>query len=270
MQGVDAFIPTDIKTEYLNLLLKVGFDRLDFGSFVSPKAIPQLRDTREVLEGLNRDSRTQLLAIIANLRGAQDASLYEQITFLGYPFSVSETFQLRNTNRTIKESIDVVKHIRDVAQENRKYLLIYLSMGFGNPYGDAWSEQVVADFTGLLYEEGITHFALADTLGSSEPDQIKGLYTYLTETFPNVEMGMHLHSTPSSAVSKIEAALSAGCTRFDAALRGYGGCPMAANSLTGNIATEVLLSTLAHHNKATGLDFDAWQHAMDYSHKVFL
>jgi hydroxymethylglutaryl-CoA lyase len=272
MQGIVEFIPTEKKIAYLNLLLKVGFDRLDFGSFVSPKAIPQLRDTAEVLEGLEDGSATELLAIIANVRGAQDAVTHERIRFLGFPFSVSETFQLRNTNSTREESLDRVKEIVAICAAKNKTPLIYLSMGFGNPYGDVWNEEIVATYAEALYQLGVRHLALADTVGNSSPDKIRQLYPYLTKEFSNVEWGLHLHSTPQESHDKIEAALAVGCRRFDTALRGFGGCPMAEDELVGNIATENLLSSM--NTSASGpfqhkLNRDALETAMDYSWQIF-
>jgi hydroxymethylglutaryl-CoA lyase len=272
MQGIVEFIPTEKKIAYLNLLLKVGFDRLDFGSFVSPKAIPQLRDTAEVLEGLEDGSATELLAIIANVRGAQDAVTHERIRFLGFPFSVSETFQLRNTNSTREESLDRVKEIVAICAAKNKTPLIYLSMGFGNPYGDVWNEEIVATYAEALYQLGVRHLALADTVGNSSPDKIRQLYPYLTKEFSDVEWGIHLHSTPQESHDKIEAALAVGCRRFDTALRGFGGCPMAEDELVGNIATENLLSSM--NTSASGpfqhkLNRDALETAMDYSWQIF-
>lgn len=270
MQGIHEFIPTEIKIEYLNRLLKVGFDRLDFGSFVSPKAIPQLRDTAKVLEGLTQNTETRLLAIIANARGARDAALHQRIDFMGFPFSISETFQLRNTNSTREQSLNTVSEIVNICHSANKTPLVYLSMGFGNPYGDLYDEQIVAEYTEALYKIGVRHFALADTLGTSNPEQIKQLYSFLSTAFADVEWGLHLHSTPQESLSKIEAAIAVGCKRFDTALKGYGGCPMADDELTGNVATEVLFAALEQKNIATGLDMDAWSEAMAYSWNVFL
>lgn len=270
MQGIHEFIPTEIKIEYLNRLLKVGFDRLDFGSFVSPKAIPQLRDTAKVLEGLTQNTETRLLAIIANARGARDAALHQRIDFMGFPFSISETFQLRNTNSTREQSLNTVSEIVNICHSANKIPLVYLSMGFGNPYGDLYDEQIVAEYTEALYKIGVRHFALADTLGTSNPEQIKQLYSFLSTAFADVEWGLHLHSTPQESLSKIEAAIAVGCKRFDTALKGYGGCPMADDELTGNVATEVLFAALEQKNIATGLDMDAWSEAMAYSWNVFL
>lgn len=270
MQGVHEFIPTILKAEYLNALLRVGFDRLDFGSFVSAKAIPQLRDTAEVLDLLDTDGTdTKLLAIIANLRGAQEAVTFSQVDILGFPFSVSETFQLRNTNSTILASLDTTRKIADICHRHGKTPLVYLSMGFGNPYGDEWSPAIVADYAGQLWELGIKHLALADTVGSSTPESIIELFPFLTAAYPDVEWGLHLHSTPGSSVEKIEAALSVGCQRFDTALGGFGGCPMALDKLTGNIATESLLNVLAGQGVNAGLDMAIWQEAVLISNEVF-
>ncbi len=271
MQGIVEFIPTQKKIEYLNLLLKVGFDRLDFGSFVSPSAIPQLKDTAEVLDGLDPEfvAKTDLLAIIANVRGANDAASHEQIKFLGFPFSVSETFQLRNTNSTIEQSMDRVKEILSICARSNKTPLIYLSMGFGNPYGDPWNEELVANYAAQLEQLGVQHLALADTIGSSTPEKIQQLYPFLAKEFEKIEWGLHLHSTSEESRRKIEAALSVGCTRFDTALRGFGGCPMAEDELVGNIATETLLDVLKQEGRDTELDLEAWQAALNYSIEIF-
>ncbi|WP_257670103.1 hydroxymethylglutaryl-CoA lyase [Parapedobacter tibetensis] len=270
MQGIPGFIPTAIKAKYLQLLLAVGFSRLDFGSFVSPKAIPQMQDTAEVLDMLNTaTSSTSLLTIIANVRGAKEASRQAQVDLLGFPFSVSETFQLRNANSTISQALETVQQLVAICRENHKTPLVYLSMGFGNPYGDAWSPAIVADQTSKLVDAGITHFALADTVGSSKPDNIAEVYTYIKAAFPAIELGLHLHSTPEASRNKLIAALDAGCNHFDTALRGFGGCPMAEDKLTGNIATETLLQVLYELNIETNLDRVAWAEAMQYSDEVF-
>jgi len=274
MQGIIPFIPTEKKIHFLNLLLRVGFDRLDFGSFVSPKAIPQLRDTAEVLAGLDPDAgrETDLLAIIANARGALEAASHERIRFLGFPFSVSETFQLRNTNSTREQSLDRVKEIVEICAANNKIPLVYLSMGFGNPYGDEWNEHIVAEYTEKLCGMGVRHLALADTVGDSTPEKIKQLYPFLSGEFEDVEWGIHLHSTPQESQGKIRAALEAGCHRFDTALRGFGGCPMAEDELVGNIATENLLTALSSGEFSSlqpDLNMEAWATAMEYSWEVF-
>lgn len=273
MQGIVPFIPTGDKIHYLNRLLKVGFDRLDFGSFVSPKAIPQMRDTAEVLEGLELEStrKTRLLAIVANDRGARDAASHEAIDYLGFPFSVSETFQLRNTNQTIAKALDTVKAILETCTQRDKTPLVYLSMGFGNPYGDPWNPEIVATHAGELIAEGVRHIALADTLGNSDPATIQSLYSVLVAAYPQVEWGLHLHSTPGEASDKIRAGLEAGCRHFDTAIRGFGGCPMADDELTGNIATETLLATLQAASGAyySELDQTAWDEALHASWRIF-
>ncbi|MEB0263643.1 MULTISPECIES: hydroxymethylglutaryl-CoA lyase [unclassified Mucilaginibacter] len=270
MQGLHDFVPTDVKAAYINLLLQVGFDTIDFGSFVSPKAIPQLRDTAEVLSKLDLDNtKSKLLAIIANYRGAEDAVVHPEIHYLGYPFSISETFQLRNTNTTIEQAFDNVKRINELCGANNKSLLIYLSMGFGNPYGDEWNTEIVQHWAQKMIEEGIGYIALSDTVGASTPEQIISLYPALTNLSEITEIGVHLHSTPDTWQEKIAAAYEAGCKKFDVALKGHGGCPMAADDLTGNIATENLIAYLLHQNLDLGLDLGKLSEAMDYSGKVF-
>lgn len=270
MQGIAHFIPTDIKAAYINLLLQVGFDTIDFGSFVSAKAIPQMQDTAAVLEKLDLDaSRSKLLAIIANYRGAEDASQHEQISYWGFPFSISETFQQRNTNASIDEAFETVKRIKAVSNKKGKDLLVYLSMGFGNPYGDEWNNDIVLRWAEKLINEGVQFISLADTIGITAPEQISSLYTQLSAHFPETTWGVHLHSTPNTWLEKIEAAYTSGCKRFDTALKGYGGCPMAKDELTGNIATENLISYLQGQKINTGLNLDKLQEAMDYSGKVF-
>lgn len=270
MQGLHDFIPTDIKAQYINILLQVGFDTLDFGSFVSPKAIPQLRDTVEVLKKLElSSSATKLLAIVANLRGVQDAVQHQQISYLGFPFSVSETFQQRNTNSGITDSLGTIEELVNLCQKHDKTAVVYLSMGFGNPYGDVWNNEIVEDLAGQLVKRGVTILSLADTIGVSTPEKISYLFPYLVKQFPAVEWGVHLHSTPDSWQEKINAAYQSGCRRFDSALRGLGGCPMAADSLTGNIATENLISYLEMQGELLNLNKNAWQNAMDFSGKIF-
>lgn len=270
MQGLVHFVPTDIKAAYINLLLQVGFDTIDFGSFVSPKAIPQMRDTAEVLDKLNlSNSRSKLLAIIANYRGAEDAAKHEQITYLGFPFSISETFQQRNTNASISEAFDIVKRIKELSGQKNKDLLVYLSMGFGNPYGDEWSNEIVLQWAEKLVKEGIQYISLADTIGIALPAQIIELFNLLSNHFPSTTLGVHLHSTPDTWRGKIEAAYQSGCKHFDTALKGYGGCPMAKDELTGNIATENVIAYLQSQNVSTGLDLGKLGEAMEYSGKIF-
>ena len=255
MQGIQEFISTDLKVEYINSLLEVGFDTIDFGSFVSPKAIPQMRDTAEVLNRLNLEkTKSKLLAIVANTRGAEDASQFEEIHYLGYPFSISETFQLRNTNSTIQESLIRVSEIQDLVIKNNKKLLVYISMGFGNPYGDEWSVEVVEKWTKKLYELGIRDIAFADTVGVSDAKNIDYLFSNIAPLFPEIVFSAHLHSTPEQRFEKINAAYNAGCRKFDVAIKGYGGCPMAADDLTGNISSESLLYYLDEHSIKHSID----------------
>ena len=247
MQGMDLFIPTEKKAAYINQLLKVGFDTIDFGSFVSPKAIPQLRDTAEVLSMLNlENTKSKLLAIVANTRGAQDACNFEEIDYLGYPFSISETFQLRNTNATIDQSLSRVEEMQNLCVQNNKKMVVYISMAFGNPYGDPWSGQLAAEWTEKLTKDlGVEIIALADTVGVSNGDNITELFSTLIPAFPKVEIGAHLHTLPEDAKTKAKLAYDSGCRRFDAALKGYGGCPMAEDDLVGNMATELLIDALS-------------------------
>ena len=269
MQGIKEFIPTEKKIEYLNQLLKVGFDTLDFGSFVSPKAIPQMRDTAQVLAGLDLDSTdTDLLAIVANRRGANDAAQHAPIRYLGYPFSISETFQLRNTNATIKESLERVQQIFDICQRHDKEMVAYISMGFGNPYGDEWNHNIVQHWAGILSEMGIRILALSDTIGIGTPESIHYLFSHLIEPFPHVTFGAHLHTQPHNWQEKIEAAYSAGCRRFDGALKGYGGCPMAKDDLTGNMPTEMVIQHFKDSGELT-LDHGALGQAMAMMYDVF-
>ena len=228
MQGLHDFIPTATKVEYINKLLQVGFDTIDFGSFVSPKAIPQLRDTAEVLAGLNLSTTTsKLLAIIANVRGAEDAVKHKAINYLGFPFSVSETFQMRNTNSTIAQSFENVKTIQQMCVENKKELVIYISMGFGNPYGNVWNAEIVGEWVDKIQHIGVKIISLADTVGVARPDDISSIFENLIPRFMDVEFGAHLHCTPDTWMEKTNAAFKAGCKRFDSAMKGFGGCPMA-------------------------------------------
>ncbi|WP_426668226.1 hydroxymethylglutaryl-CoA lyase [Mucilaginibacter sp. McL0603] len=270
MQGITGFIPTDVKAAYINLLLQVGFDTIDFGSFVSAKAIPQMQDTTAVLEKLDlSNSKSKLLAIIANYRGAEEAVQYEKITYLGFPFSISETFQHRNANTSIAEAFEIVKRIKALSDNKEKKLLVYLSMGFGNPYGDEWHNDIVLQWAKKLIDEGVEYISLADTIGIAAPEQIESLFSSLSGNFRETTWGVHLHSTPDTWKPKVEAAYKSGCKRFDAALKGYGGCPMAKDELTGNIATENIISYLQSQRINLGLNMDKLQEAMDYSGKVF-
>jgi len=270
MQGLHDFIPTETKAAYINQLLKVGFDTIDFGSFVSPKAIPQLRDTAEVLNLLDlSQTKSKLLAIIANTRGAEDACTYEEINYLGFPFSISETFQQRNTNSSIQESIQRVDEIQNLCIKHNKQLVIYISMAFGNPYGDAWNGDIAVNYTEKLYQKGIRIFAMSDTIGSSNKENITDLFSKVIPAFADAEIGAHLHSTPETRFEKIAATYEAGCRRFDAALRGIGGCPMAKEELTGNLATESLIDYLEQIQVQTGLNKDALELAFLRAQTVF-
>ncbi|RDC55577.1 hydroxymethylglutaryl-CoA lyase [Pedobacter chinensis] len=270
MQGLHDFVPTELKSEYLNLLLQVGFDTLDFGSFVSPKAIPQMADTANVLANLDlSNTTTKLLAIVANLRGAEDAVKHEQISYLGFPFSISETFQQRNTNSSIAQSLITVEEMLSLCQKNNKKAVVYLSMGFGNPYGDEWNYEIVEKWADVLITKGVEILSLADTVGISTPEKIEGILPQLISRFSKTEIGVHLHSTPTERFEKIKAAYKAGVKRIDSALKGFGGCPMAADDLTGNIATEDVIGFLNSKNENLNLDMDKWNEAMILSGKIF-
>ena len=270
MQGIKAFIPTELKAKYLNQLLKVGFHTLDFGSFVSPKAIPQMRDTADVLARLDRThSSTKLLAIVANRRGASDAAQYKEIDLLGFPFSVSETFQLRNTNATIEESLDRVKQIQEICISSSKMLVVYLSMGFGNPYGDPWNVETVQKWVDVLADMDIKIMALSDTIGVSTPESIHYLFSNLIPPYPDVEFGAHLHTTPSTWREKVAAAYGSGCLRFDGALRGFGGCPMAKDELTGNMPTENLVQYFQEEEVKLDISPAELRHSLDLAQMVF-
>lgn len=271
MQGIHDFIPTETKVEYINQLLKCNFDTLDFGSFVSPKAIPQMADTAHVLNQLDLSStKTKLLAIVANERGAQDACEFQEINYLGYPFSISETFQQRNTNASIAESLQRVSTIQDLCLRNKKELVVYISMAFGNPYGDEWSSEIAIKWCEELHRKlGINILALSDTIGVSNPENISYLFNALIPALPNVEFGAHLHTTPDTWKEKIVSAYAAGCRRFDGALKGYGGCPMAADKLTGNMPTENMVSYFAQEKIETGIITEEFQKGLLASGKVF-
>ncbi len=270
MQGLHDYIPAKVKAEYINLLLKVGFDTIDFGSFVSPKAVPQLRDTTEVLDMLDlSSSNSKLLAIVANSRGVEEAVKHSQITYLGFPFSISETFQKRNTNSSIEQSLATVSELVNVCDRSQKQTVVYLSMAFGNPYGDDWNNEIAEHWTNELVKIGVKIISLADTTGVSTPEKIQYLFPHLQNQFPEIELGVHLHSTPTLSHEKLEAAWNSGCRRFDSALRGYGGCPMASDSLTGNIATEGLITFLEAREEPTGLDKDKWADALQFSSRIF-
>jgi hydroxymethylglutaryl-CoA lyase len=270
MQGLHDYIPVRTKAAYINLLLEVGFDTIDFGSFVSPKAVPQMRDTAEVLQLLDMGStKSKLLAIVANLQGVEEAARHEQISYMGFPFSISETFQQRNTNSGIAESLDTVKRMLDVCGGSGKEAVVYLSMAFGNPYGDEWNNEIAEYWTEALVVAGVQIISLADTTGVSTPEKINYLFPHLQNRFPQIELGVHLHSTPQTAYEKLQAALESGCRRFDSALRGFGGCPMASDDLTGNIATEAVISLAGQSGKLPELNLAKWEEAMAYSLRIF-
>ncbi len=269
LQGIKPFIPTSLKIEYLNQLLQVGFDTLDFGSFVSPKAIPQMRDTAEVLKGLDLSTSTRLLAIVANTRGASQAVEFDEISFLGYPFSISETFQLRNTNATIEDSLGRLMRIKELADQKNKELVVYLSMGFGNPYGDEWNVDIVSHWVEQLSSRGFKILQLSDTIGVATPDSISYLFNGLIPAYPDIEIGAHLHTTPNDWEAKLNAAYQSGCKRFDGALRGYGGCPMAKDDLTGNMPMEHIVHYFNEKSLVPDINNLMLQKSLDLSTKVY-
>ena len=271
MQGLHDFIPTALKVEYLNLLLKCGFDVLDFGSFVSPKAIPQMRDTQEVLDCLDLQGiNTKLLAIIANVKGAQIALQNPQISILGFPLSISETFQQRNTNASIADAWKMLGEISELCHQNNKELLVYLSMGFGNPYGDAWNEAILSEFSAKLYTQlGVKTIALSDTIGCATPTLVSSVFSSLIKEQPAVTFGAHLHVLPEHANSIIEAAYTSGCRRFDGAVKGFGGCPMAKDDLTGNMPTEKLLEWFLNNDISTNVSRIDFEYAYELSSTIF-
>lgn len=266
MQGLHDFVPTEIKTAYINKLLKVGFDTIDFGSFVSPKTIPQLRDSAEVLKGLQlSETNSKLLAIVANQRGAEDASNFEEISYLGYPFSISETFQLRNTNAGLEESLARVEAIQNICVKNGKKMVAYVSMGFGNPYGDEWNVDVVQKWVNTLADLDIRILSLSDTIGVADSKTIEYLFGNLIPPYPDVEFGAHFHTTASTWQEKIDAAYRNGCKRFDGAIKGYGGCPMAKDDLIGNMPTENLIYYFNKNNEELNLNAAAFQESLEFA-----
>jgi Isopropylmalate/homocitrate/citramalate synthases len=271
MQGIKShFISTEKKALYINALLKVGFDTIDFGSFVSPKAIPQMRDTAKVLKLLDLSSTgSKLLAIVANVRGASDALAFEEIDYLGYPFSISENFQMRNTHKTIAQSVNTLDTILNLAEKKNKAVVAYLSMGFGNPYGDPWNVDIVGKWTEKLAGMGVKILSLSDTVGSSTPDIISYLFSNLIPKYPNIEFGAHLHTTPHQWLEKVDAAYKAGCLRFDGAIMGYGGCPMAKDALTGNMPTEKLLSYFTAEKAETNIKPMSFESAYNKALDIF-
>ncbi len=270
MQGMEDFIPTESKIQYIRQLLKVGFDTIDFGSFVSPKAIPQMRDTDEVLAQLDiRKSKSKLLAIIANTRGAEQAATYGSISYLGFPLSISETFQQRNTNKSIPEALNTLAEIKEVCVKANKKLVTYISMGFGNPYGDPYSSDLVSQFVEILITLGADVISLADTIGAATAEQIRILFQSLSSSYPQQEIGVHLHSNPATSLEKIKAAYDAGCRRFDGAIYGFGGCPMAEDKLVGNMATEKIVGFLKDQGEELpGINQDEFEKAMILANKI--
>lgn len=270
MQGIKPFIPAERKVAYIQSLLRVGFDSIDFGSFVSPKAIPQMQDTAEVLAQLDlSQTRSKLLAIIANTQGATLAAVHPEIQYLGFPFSISENFQMRNTHKTIAESLITLQEILEIADKSKKELVAYLSMGFGNPYGDPWNTEIVGEWTQKLSDMGVKILSLSDTVGSSTPDAISYLFSNLIPKYPEIEFGAHLHTTPDKWFEKIDAAYKAGCRRYDGAIQGFGGCPMATDDLTGNMPTEKLLSYFTSKKENTNLSPMSFESAYNEASKLF-
>ncbi|WP_090294363.1 hydroxymethylglutaryl-CoA lyase [Flagellimonas zhangzhouensis] len=270
MQGIKTFIPTKEKVKYIQSLLGCGFDTIDFGSFVSPKAIPQMQDTAEVLAQLDLSrTRSKLLAIVANIRGAEDACKHEAIQYLGFPFSISENFQMRNTHKTIDQSVETLKGILELAHAHDKKVVTYISMGFGNPYGDPWDVDIVGEWTEKLADMGTNILSLSDTIGSSTPEVIDYLFSNLIPKYPEIEFGAHLHTTPTKWHEKVEAAYKAGCRRFDGAVQGFGGCPMAKDELTGNMPTEKMLSYFTTQKADTGVNWMVFEAAFNKATELF-
>jgi len=270
MQGWKTFIPTVSKIEYINSLLKVGFDTIDFGSFVSPRAIPQMADTKDVIPHLDlSSSSSKLLAIMANVRGAEEAAMFDEISYLGFPFSISPTFQMRNANSTIEESLERVLQIRNICEKSKKALVIYISMGFGNPYGDDYNEEIVLSWVSKLVASDIKIISIADTVGLAEPEQVASVLNKLIPAHPGIEIGVHLHSTPAGQNKKIEAALQAGCMRFDGALKGIGGCPMANDDLVGNMNTEMMVEYMEGKGISLNINKDALFTSLSLANRIF-
>jgi hydroxymethylglutaryl-CoA lyase len=270
MQGIKTFIPTEKKAAYIQSLLNVGFDTIDFGSFVSPKAIPQMADTSEVLSRLDLSkTKSKLLAIIANVRGANNACIYPEINYLGYPFSISENFQMRNTHKTIAQSVEILNEILNLAERTNKKVVAYLSMGFGNPYGDPWNAEIVGEWTDKLNRMGVNILSLSDTIGSSNPEIIDNLFSKLIPIFPQIEFGAHFHTTPLTWYEKVNAAYNAGCRRFDGAIQGFGGCPMAKDELTGNMPTEHLVQFFTSSGEELDINEKQFQYANNQASEIF-
>lgn len=270
MQGIKDWIPTIEKAQFIQSLLRCGFDTIDFGSFVSPRAIPQMRDTAELISLLDfSKSNSKLLSIVANIRGAKEAAKFSEIDYLGYPFSISENFQMRNTHKTINQSLDQLNEILNIADSNNKVVVAYLSMGFGNPYGDPWNLEIVAEWTEKLASMGVRIISLSDTIGSSTPDTITYLFSELISKYPTIEFGAHLHTTKDKWHEKIDSAFHAGCKRFDGAIQGFGGCPMAKDELTGNMPTEKLLSYFTAKKIPTHINPMSFESAYNRASKIF-
>lgn len=271
MQGWKTVIPTHLKAEYINALLKVGFDTLDFGSFVSARAIPQMADTKEVLARLDvTQTNTRLLAIVANTRGAEEAVLHPEITYLGYPFSVSETFQFRNANSSRENSLNTLDQVQQLCIHSNKELVVYISMGFGNPYGDAYSYDIVLEWVKRIRDLGVRVMSLADTVGLATPEQVKELFLLVSQAQPKVELGVHLHSKPTEWNKKLDAALQAGCLRFDGALKGIGGCPMANDALVGNMDTELMIPYFEESGYEIKIDQEQFKIASEIAARIFV
>lgn len=270
MQGIKTFIPTEKKVKYIQSLLGCGFDTIDFGSFVSPRAIPQMVDTAAVLGKLDLSVTTsKLLSIVANVRGAKDASKHKEIQYLGYPFSISENFQMRNTHKTIAQSVETLQEILNIADAANKEVVTYISMGFGNPYGDPWNVDIVGEWTEKLAKLGVSILSLSDTVGSSDGETIDYLFSNLIPAYPNIEFGAHLHTTPSKWHEKVNAAYNAGCRRFDGAVQGFGGCPMAKDALTGNMPTEHMLSYFTAEKVDSGVNWMVFEAAYNKASELF-
>lgn len=271
MQGLSWFVPTADKIDYLNLLLKAGFHTIDCGSFVSPQYIPQMRDTAEVLQSVDRTgSDSQLSVIVANVRGAKDAAAMSQVDHIGFPFSVSEQFQWRNTRKSVAESFEAVRDIQEICSLNNKEMVVYISMGFGNPYGDEWNENIVRDWVGKISQLNVKYFSLSDTVGVSDPEKIELLFGRLIPDFPQLEFGAHFHTRPDQWFEKVDTAYRFGCRRFDGCLKGYGGCPMAKDELVGNMPTENLLSYFEERGVQTGINKNRLFACEDMASKIFL
>ena len=270
MQGIKTWIPTNEKINYVQSLLNVGFDVLDVGSFVSPRSIPQMKDSREVLESLDlKSTNSKLLYIVANLRGANEACHYSQIDFLGFPFSISENFQMRNTNKTIDDSIDVLKGIISISEKNNKKVVVYLSMGFGNPYGDEWDYEVLEKWISIINSLGVKTISISDTIGVSTPTKIDKVFKNSIKQFPRIEFGAHFHTKPSNWFEKIDSAYKAGCRRFDTAIQGFGGCPMAGDELTGNFPTEKLINYLNQKKEPININLLNFETSYNEATKIF-